>query len=206
MRKTLILATTIIFFLAATALAEPTGPGPRPQRGQGKNRARLQQRIELMKMWKLTQALDLNEETAQKLFPVINQFDERERQLRMSRRDLIKQLREELAKETADPDAIRKLVDEVKKNELEMAQSHNQQLDEMSKILNEEQMAKLIVFVPQFERNIKQLMYDVRARRRQKGGSMGGPGNPQQCPLGNQPMRDRRGWDSPEESGDPSDQ
>jgi hypothetical protein len=200
MRRTVFLTAALIFIAAATAFAQPNEQsGQGRQGGQEKagkqNRARLRERIEMVKMWKLTQALDLDEATAEKLFPLLNQYEDQQRQLRVKRAELLKQLNDELKKDSADPAILRKTVDEYKKNDAELVQTRNQRMDDLSKILSEKQMAQLIVFVPRFEREVKNLMNDVRARRRLKDYGNAGQRGTAQCPLGNEPMR-RQGGNS----------
>ncbi len=190
--KILSLALAALLLLPVSAFAQAKSPAADPSKPNAKQRERVRERIEMMKMWKLTEALDLDEQTAQKLFPLLNTYEEQNRQLRQKRTGLIKQMQAEIGKEKADPAALKKLVDEFKKNELEITRSRNQQIDDISTVLSEEQVAKLIVFVPQFEKNVRNMMGEVRARHRHKD-CAAAPECQQQCPLGHEPRHWQRG-------------
>jgi hypothetical protein len=188
MRNNWLMAVALVFLMGAPAFAQSGAVDDTQQPPYARKREVLQERIEQAQLQKMTEVLNLDEATAQKLAPLIKEHTERQRQLRVKRINLVDQLRGELAKESADPAFLRKTLGEFKQNELDIVQGRNNQLDEFSKILSDEQMAKLVVFVPQFERDVKRAMRDVRARR-QQGNMMPGPNFPQNCPLGNEPMR-----------------
>jgi len=191
MIRKLFLSAALVLLMASTAFAQPIdNKGGQWQNSRG-NKARLRERIDCMKMCRITEVLNLDEETSQKLFPLMNKFQEQRHQLRRQRADLMKQLRNELAKQPADAAALKGTMDAFKRNQIEMAETRNKQLDELGTVLTQEQVAKLVLFMPRFERNMKDLMHDVRARRRQRDCSMAAPGGWQQCPLGNEPMRRR---------------
>ena len=76
MRKNVVKILLLIFIVCgftAQGFAEQPGyfdkPPTKEQRDKVKNR------IETVKMWKLTKALDLDEATSTKLFPIINKYD-----------------------------------------------------------------------------------------------------------------------------------
>lgn len=187
MTRKILLTAVLVFLMGATAFAQPDGGG---QWQSGKaNRARLRERIDCMKRSQITKVLNLDEETSQKLFPLMDKFQEQRRQLRRRQMDLMKELKDELAKEPADSAAIKNTLDAFKRTQLEMAEMRTRQLDELGTVLTQEQVAKFVVSMPQFMRNMRDMMENVRARRRQRDCFMGEPGNWQQCPLGNEPMR-----------------
>ncbi len=166
--RILAMAAAVVLASATAVQAWPFGDesGRRPHRQREKQR----ERIGLMMMWRLTNALELDQDTAAKLFPMMREFDVEKRQLHEKRRDMIQQMRTEVEKDNPDRAALRKMIDDFKQNELDMVGLRNKRLDDLSKILSDEQVAKMIIFVPQFERNVRELISDVRARRRQHGG------------------------------------
>jgi Spy/CpxP family protein refolding chaperone len=191
MTRKILLTAALVLLMAATTFAQPNdNEGGQWQNGRG-NRARLRERIDRMKKSQITEVLNLDEETSQKLFPLMDKFQEQRHALRRQQVDLMNQLKNELAKQPADSAAIQNTLDAFKRNQLELVETRNQQLDELGTILTQEQVAKLVVSMPRFMRNMRDMMEDVRARRRQRDCSMDAPGDWQQCPLGNQPMRRR---------------
>ncbi len=166
----------IVFTLAmALAMGSVTvahakwGEGRRSDRPRDKqDHARMRERIELIKMWKLTEVLDLDQETAAKLFPLIHDFDSQQQALRKKRGQTIKQMGEELKKDSPDDSVLRPLIEEFKKNETEMVKLRMERLDRLSKVLTDEQIAKMIALIPKFERDVRDLLGEARSMRRDR--------------------------------------
>ncbi len=170
-RKALIVLTiAVAVALGAVTIAHAKwGEGGRSDRPYGKqDKERMRERIELMKMWKLTEALDLDQETAAKLFPLMHEFDVRQRQLHKNRGETIKLMREKLDGESADSSALRALITEFKKNERKMVDLRIERLDSMSEHLSDVQVAKMIALVPRFERGVRELLGDAREMRKER--------------------------------------
>ena len=100
---------------------------------------------------KLTEELDLDSETANKLSPLMNEFDIKLQDLRKNRSQTLKLMREELAEDAADPAALSSLIVQFKQTERDMAKARIQRLDALSKILSDEQIAKLIALAPKIK-------------------------------------------------------
>ncbi len=172
MKKTWIVATTIAVtaVFATIAVAQPGPPDDKGKKRKHErwNRAETQERVELMKMWKLTDALDLDQETAAKLFPLMNEYDAKIREIRKQRHEISKQMREELDKSETDSAALRRMIDDFKKNELNMAEMKVKKFEAMSKVLTDEQAAKALLLIPQFERDMKKMFGEVREWRQHR--------------------------------------
>ncbi len=177
-------ASMLIFFAMATfAFGQPGRFDEPGTRNETRKRERVRDRIELMKMWKLTEALDLDQETAAKVFPLLNAHNEEHRKLREKRYEIISALKQESEKDQADTRVLRSLLNNFKENERAMVELRNKKLDDLSKLLGEEQVAKLIVFVPQFEREMRELIWETRHRHhgpQSKGGTKSRTGPPEE--------------------------
>ena len=167
MKKKLPVALLIAAALVLTSVAIAHAEWGMGRHDKG-DKQKMKERIELIKMWKLTEALDLDQETAAKLFPLMHEFDVKQRQLHMNRGETIKLMREELKGETADSMALRALIKEFKKNEREMVDLRIERLDSMSEHLSDEQIAKMISLVPKFERGVRELLGDARQMRKDR--------------------------------------
>ena len=152
-------------------------------------REQMRDRVELMLMWKLTEALDLDDETATKLFPLLKESNKRQRELREKRRDMIKQIEDEVDKEAPDSTVLRSMIDEFKKNERAMVDARIQRLDSFSEILTDEQIAKMIALVPKFERRVKDMIHEGRRMRKERRMNRGNFDD----------KKGGRGWDLPSE-------
>ena len=197
-RKWMVLiAVMAVLFLSATAFAqmdpsddprerpmrnpEQMGPSGEPQERPMRNRAQMWKRIEMMKMWKLTEALNLDEKTAAKLFPMIHEHDQQQWKLRQARHQIMKDMKAELEKEKPDSAALANMTDAFKQNERDMVDARNKALTELSKVLTKEQVAEMIIAIPKFEHEVRKWMYEARARRMGHGMGRGGRGMCMQC-------------------------
>lgn len=167
MKKKLPIALLIAAALVLTSVALAHAEWGKSRHDKG-DRQKMRERVELIKMWKLTEALDLDQETATKLFPLMNEYDNKQRDLRNKRGETMKQIQEELKKDAPDAAVLRASIDLFKRNERDMTEMRMQRLDALSKVLTDEQVAKMIALVPKFERRIKELIGEARTMQKQR--------------------------------------
>ena len=171
MKRKLPIALIIALALVMTSFTSAHakwGEGRKDKGMRKMDKAQMKERIELIKMWKLIEILDLDSETALKLFPLMNEFDVKQRELGKIRGTTIKQMREELSKEAVDPAALNSLIAQFKQNERDMTEMRIQRLDALSKVLSDEQIAKMIALAPQIEHRIRGLMSEAKARHKER--------------------------------------
>jgi Spy/CpxP family protein refolding chaperone len=152
----------------------PSGGSPRgadrPVRGGDESpqsiekREKIRKRIELIRMWKLTEELDLTEETGAKLFPVLRKYDEKWIKLQEARRNSIKGLRKALNDEATPDEEIEAAIDNVARNAVAMSELLRQQNRELKGILSPRQRAKFILFQRRFQREIRRMIAEARER------------------------------------------
>ncbi|GAB4345190.1 MAG: hypothetical protein Kow0099_25250 [Candidatus Abyssubacteria bacterium] len=157
-----VMAVVMLAFTVG-AFAQPGPPRSDDERPRYK-RERMRERIELMRMWKLTEVLDLDEATAEKLFPLMKKHQEKQRALHQERRNIIKQMDAELEKGQPDSAALKGMTKKFMANEEEMVKLRNEQIEEFSEVLTDEQVAKMIVFMPRFEGHVRNLICEARMK------------------------------------------
>jgi len=151
---------TLVLFTAA-ALAQQ-GPPP--------NREEIAKRIELIRMWKLTEALDLDEEAAARFFPVLNEHESKIREVADTKRGIERELRKALNSETVSPkedliDLMQQIVNlDQTINELKL-----KEVEAVSKVLSQEQLVTFIRFNLEFQRRIRKMIHEMKPGRG-KGG------------------------------------
>jgi Spy/CpxP family protein refolding chaperone len=159
------IAAVLVLTFVASAHAE-WGRGM----GKGKmDKKMMRERVELVKMWKLTEVLDLDQESAAKLFPIIHEFDVRQRELKKQRGETIKQMKEALKADAPDAAAISSLLAEFKGNERAMVDLRIERLDAYSKIVGDERVAKLVTVLPGFEKKMRGMLGKGGGRHDKKG-------------------------------------
>ena len=171
----IVLTIAGVIALSSVAVAQPKWGGGRRGEGPPRNedRARMRERIHMMKMWKLTEVLELDEQTTAKLFPLMREFAVKQQELRTKRGEIVKQMRQELDKDVPDSAVFGPLIDEFKQNELAIVEARITRLDDMSKLLGDEQVAKVIALISKFERRFKGLMGEARAMRKARHSRFG---------------------------------
>lgn len=160
----ILLATILSLVFAATAIAEPPGydeiKGP-PSKEQ---RERLRKRIETLRIWKLTKALDLDEKTAARLFPLMNRHDreraEVEREIKESMKNLRKALRVE------NEGKLSGLLEKLRNSHKALQGLNDEEREDLEKILTVKQQARYIIFQQEFNREIRRIIGEARGRWR----------------------------------------
>ncbi|MEK6527326.1 MAG: hypothetical protein AAB089_04105 [Nitrospirota bacterium] len=137
---------------------------------------KVRKKVETLKLWKLTDALDLDEATAVKLFPIINKYDKKRFTAEQNIRKDMKNLRKNV--DTANPDELKELIGRIEENHKELQAINHEQLEELSSKLPVKKLAKFIIFQQDFDREMKNIIADARHKRRAglKNKSMMKPG------------------------------
>ena len=163
MRKRVILLSSLFVIGALMAGAVFTYAQPKQMMAR---RSELRERMRMLRMWRLTEFLNLDEKTAARFFPILNRYDnERENLIKQKRKTLLK-LREALRAEKTDPKTLAKLVDKVNRlNDAFINLSRREQA-ELSKVLTLEQQAKLLLFKSEFEKRLGQMLRRSFSKRR----------------------------------------
>jgi len=145
-----------------------TGQPPSPERME-----KVRKRVEMVRIWKLTEALELDDKTADRLFPIIRKYDKKKMVLQKERFQLRRQMRQLKSGSSIGKVDHGKLLESVEKNRSAMYALDEAQRAEMKKVLTSEQMLKYFAFEEKFRREMKQMMRDARNKR----GSGGMRGN-----------------------------
>ncbi|MDY6863601.1 MAG: hypothetical protein SV062_11530 [Thermodesulfobacteriota bacterium] len=133
------------------------------------DREALRKRIELIKMWKLTEELNLSEEKGAKLFPVINKFEEKRNELKRSRIKLTKDLRKIVKGDKPSKKEIEEIINRLEKNQESLSELRKNSFKEIKNILSTEDQAKYILFLESFAKEMKNIIWHARNKKRQEG-------------------------------------
>jgi len=137
----------VLVFSSATALAQPA-PDKVAER-----RERIKKRILALRAYTLTTELQLDQPTAEKLFPLLAKFDGEFDKLLQARVDIQRRL--DTAHTLADAKAVDKLIDEAVANQRALWDTEDKRLVQLRKILTPQQVARVLVVLPALERKIQ---------------------------------------------------
>jgi Spy/CpxP family protein refolding chaperone len=166
----LLLGGTLLLSTGTPAIPGP--PDPYPGMDNPDRMERIHQRIEMIRMWKLTEALDLDETTAAKLFPVINQYD-RERMYLERERFLLMRDARESSRQTEDKARAGEILDRMENNQAALIENKSQRHEAVKKILPPAQMTRFILFEQQFDQEMQQRIHEIRKNRERLRGPTG---------------------------------
>ena len=124
---------------------------------------KIRKRVAILKLWKLTQALDLDEATAAKLFPLINKYDKKRFVIEQSMRKDMKKLRRSV--DTANPEKLEELIRRIEGNHRELQAINYQQLEKLREVLPVRKHAKFIIFKQDFNREMRKIIREARKKK-----------------------------------------
>lgn len=153
-------SAVLIAGFASTSIAEPPESDRPPSKEQME---RVRERIETLRMWKLTKALDLDEKTSAQVFPLFNKYDSKRVKIEKALRNGMKELKDSLKdKREAQLKAV---LDRLEKDHNAMQKLNDDERSELKNVLTVEQQARLIIFKQEFEREIRKIIAETKEKR-----------------------------------------
>lgn len=143
--------------------APPLGDDQSPQAIE--KRKKVRERIELIRMWKLAEELQLIEETGAKLFPILRKYDEKWIQLQEERRTIMKGLRKALKDEGTSDKEFEAAMVRMEEKAVVAVDLLRQQRQELKGILSPRQQARFVLFQRRFHREIRRIIAEARERK-----------------------------------------
>jgi Spy/CpxP family protein refolding chaperone len=165
-----------IVAIGTPALAQ----APRPAAGERKvDKERLREQIldklRTERMWKLTEALKLDEATAARLFPLLAKYDDQERAIGKERAPLAKELREALLAPSPDGTRINGLVDRLIAMRARRQALEAEKLAAVRKVLSPAQMGKMLLLAPKIDEGFRERIREAVQMARRTGELGGRP-------------------------------
>jgi len=158
--------------LPALCFAQPpdSGPGHRGGPWGGRHRrADVEARVRTMKIWKMTEELNLSEDQAAKFFPMQNQMENKMDEIDQDRQIKMMELDNEVWKEKPDGKKINDLMEKLETLEKSMLDLRLKFRQDVRGVLTPEQMGKMVLFHQRFPDMMRDAIQDYE--RRQDSGS-----------------------------------
>ena len=128
---------------------------------------RIRERIETLKMWKLTKALDLEEKTSARLFPVLGRYDKKKADIQYTLIQDVRDLKSSL--QAKNEGRTKAVLDRLEARTRELQGVNEQERAELRRVLTVEQQAKYLLFQLEFAREMRRIISEVRERRTDRG-------------------------------------
>ena len=166
----------IIAFVLALGLIAPLGaqpfgdfpPGGGPHGPRGEMREKMRERIKTIKIWRLTESLNLDTEQSEKFFPVYNKFHDDREAIEEERRQVFQRLDELTKQDNPSEGDVNKLLDQLDGFDQRINSLRIKFRQDLAGILTTQQIGRLYVFEVEFMRHIQDIMRDVRREVRGK--------------------------------------
>lgn len=155
-------------FVVLTALAAVTGSTAvqaQSWRQPADPREQARERIQMVRMLKVTEALRLDRDTAARFFAVGSRYEETKRQVRRDMNDDIQRLRHTLQNLHPPEKDLRETVSRIRNRKKDLDELQLKQLDEELSLLRPEQQARYMVFTVDFRREINDLLREAQGER-----------------------------------------
>lgn len=135
-----------------------------------KDLTRVRKKVEALRAWELTEALNLDEDTSSRLFPAMREADQERWRIESRNRDLVREMSKYLERRNPDPRAINRVLDELQSNRRELNQVEERHLERVRQILSPIDTARYLMFQIKFQREIRRKMAEAMKERRQIDG------------------------------------
>ncbi|MGD8353081.1 MAG: hypothetical protein PVJ01_02860 [Pseudomonadota bacterium] len=132
--------------------------------------SRIRKKIETLRVWQLTEELDLDEATSSRLFPAMKRADKERWEIENRNRKLIRGLSGVLEDKDPHPGKINQILDELQANRRELMQSEERHIETVRQILSPADTARYLLFQIRFEARIKQKAAEAMRERRELEG------------------------------------
>jgi len=166
--------TTMITLLAALLLLA----GRPALADEESKREKVREKVKAVVMAKIIDELDLDEAGAQKLFPVLNKYQDQIAALHKDNGDARRELKKLLDADKVDDAKVNKQIDRIAGNHAKIATLEADMIKDVRKVLTASQSAKLVVILPLIrDRLEKRIRRAAQGGRGGRGGRGGGGGD-----------------------------
>jgi Skp family chaperone for outer membrane proteins len=146
-------------FLVALALIGAGGVSCAEPTGKVHKGDKAQERLEIITMWKMMEALDLDKATADKILEIRQKFLAKRKELHSALTQDMKALKQKLDQTAAadDKELARHLAD-IRDKRKKLMELWDLQYDQVSKILTTRQQAELVIFLKEFRKDLRSIL------------------------------------------------
>jgi ATP-dependent Lon protease len=123
-----------------------------------------QKLIEAIKIWKISEFLELDDEQMVMFFPKLKKLEKHRRESFKERSALLEKLRTQLGKKASE-EALKDLIEEVVTFDRLTKEKEQDLRDEIMSVLTIPQQAKLLIFEERFEHELREIIKEMRKER-----------------------------------------
>ncbi len=162
--RRLLIASLLVAFLALPAWALAA----EGDLSHVQSRAEAMKRLEMVRLYKMVEVLELDSDESARLFPMVQKYDKQFRGVVEKIERAYIDLHEETKADQPDKKKLRNLVSTIFDLEREAMKVRDAQYRELRKELNDVRVAKFLLFEKHFQREMNRILDDVRGKRRMR--------------------------------------
>ncbi len=144
----------VAILLAPAGLPAADDPWLEPPRE--KDLARVREKIETLRAWRISEELDLDEKTSARLFSAMREADDEVWRIEVRNRKLMRELKAELEKDKNEPARISEILDHLRNNRMEKVRAEDRHFLRVREILTPEDTARYLMFQLKFQRELQE--------------------------------------------------
>jgi hypothetical protein len=153
--RLILLAALILLFSASSCLA---------YRGNG-----LKEKLTTLRNWQLMEEFDLSPERAQKVFSILDRFDDMRADLLLRRRKIIKDIMAGVETKGSKPGRLDRLMKSLAETNVQLARLPEKERNALSGIFSMEEQARYILFAERFAKNLRRILMNERMNGNRRG-------------------------------------
>ena len=165
----------LFIMVLVLAFASPTAALAKGPKDKQQKREKVREKIKQMRSARLIELLDLDDATANKLFTVLNKYDDLLLPLRQEIGEARRELKQMVESGKIDDAVVNALVDKIFAARAKIARLEDERLADVRKILTPRQLALVVVYLPEIDRQIEQQIR--KALKGKRGGKDGDQGD-----------------------------
>lgn len=123
-------------------------------------------RIEMLRIWRLTDLLELSAQDGPRIFPIIQEYDQKIHNHSVEKDKLLAQVYAELAKTEPDDKMLSGSVEKILKHDNSIREIRIEMYHKLKVVLTPEQLAKYMIFEISFQQEMKDIVDQVRRDKR----------------------------------------
>ncbi|HUI45252.1 MAG TPA: hypothetical protein VL122_04555 [Nitrospirota bacterium] len=190
--KALLTTVALVAGIATASFAQQAPPGSLSGGGTGydnpaarggalsdEKREAIRRKIEAVRIWRLTEVLNLDTVTSAKLAAYLSSMDQQRMELIHDQMMTMRELRRLLNTPKPDEQSLKVALSRLGQSRHAVQELRDKELNGLKDILTTEQQARYVLFQQEFQREIREMIAGARRRGAAGRGQMGnGPGGP----------------------------
>ncbi len=146
-------------------------------------REEIRKKIETVRIYRLTEELKLDQQTAAKLAALLGSVEQKRRELTREQMDTMRELHASVRAGNPDERKLKGLLEKLEKNQKGIAETREKEIKGLKDILTVEQQARYLIFQREFMREMRGMIAGARGGGQGPGmrggmGPGGGQGRP----------------------------